>query len=81
VKRKRESIRPPDAPPLGTKYRDWRDFTDRVARPWIENDSQDAKIDAWYSVLMTEADPWYLACALVIADNHIRRLEGENGDA
>jgi hypothetical protein len=24
---------------------------------------------------MIEADPWYLACALVIADSTIRRLE------
>jgi hypothetical protein len=72
---KRASIRPPEAPRLGTTYRDWRDFTDRVARPWIENDGQDVKIDNWYHTLMIEADPWYLACALVIADSTIRRLE------
>lgn len=78
MKRKRESIRPPDAPPLGTTYTDWRDFTNRVARPWVENDGNDAKADHWYYALMTEADPWYLACALVIADNTIRRLEGDD---
>jgi hypothetical protein len=72
---KRKSIRPPDAPTLGTTYTDWRDFTNRVARPWVENDGKDAQVDAWYHTLMIEAEPWYVACALVIADNHIRRLE------
>lgn len=72
---KREPLRPPGAPKLGTTYRDWRDFTDRVARPWVDNDGEDARADNWYRTLMVEADPWYLAVALVIADNHIRRLE------
>lgn len=74
---KRKKIRPPDAPKLGATYRDWRDFTNQVARPWLNNDGEDEAIDAWYRVLMMEADPWYLACALVIADNRIRELEGE----
>lgn len=74
---KRQPIRPPDAPLLGTIYRDWRDFTERVARPWIDNDGDDPRVDNWYRVLMIEADSWYLACALVMADNRIRELEGE----
>jgi hypothetical protein len=77
-RRKREPLRPPDAPKIGTTYRDWRDFTDRVARPWLDNDGADPKVDAWYRVLMTEADPWYLACALVMADNRIRELEADD---
>jgi hypothetical protein len=72
---KRATIRPPGAPKLGESYRSWRDFTDRVARPWVEDESGDARIDNWYRALMIEADPYYLAVALVIADNHIRRLE------
>ena len=78
MKSKREPLRPPDAPKLGTTYRDWRDFTDRVARPLVENDGDDPKVEAWYRMLMIEADPYYLACALVIADNHIKRLSGDD---
>ena len=77
MKRKRKSLRPEASPHLGETYQDWRDFTNRVARPWVENDGKDQQIEHWHYVLMTEADPWYLACALVIADNHIRRLEGD----
>lgn len=73
--RDRKRLRPEGAPSLGESYRDWRDFTERVARPWIENDGDDAQIDNWYRTLMIEADPWYLACALVFADNRIRALE------
>lgn len=76
MKPKREPLRPPDAPHLGETYRDWRDFTERVARPWIENDGNDARIDNWYRTLMIERDPWYLACALVFADNALRAAEG-----
>jgi hypothetical protein len=72
---KRKPMRPADAPRLGTVYRDWRDFTDRVARPWVDNDDDNPQVDSWYRALMAEADPWYLACALVMADNHIRLLE------
>lgn len=75
---KRSSIRPEGAPRLGETYRDWRDFTNRVARPWVENDSQDDKVDHWYSALMLEPDPWYIAVALVMADNRIRELEGRD---
>ncbi len=74
---KKPSIRPDGAPKLDEKYRDWRDFTDRVARPWVENDGDDPKVDAWYTALMIAADPYYLAVSLVIADNTIRRLESE----
>lgn len=73
--RSRPKLRPDGAPALGETYRDWRDFTDRVARPWLDNDGADPKADAWYHTLMMERDPWYLACALVLADNTIRRLE------
>lgn len=75
---KRQPIRPSDAPKLGTTYRDWHDFTDRVARPWLENDGDDPEVDNWYRTLMVEADPYYLACCLVIALNHVRRLEAWN---
>lgn len=78
---KRATLRPPDSPRLGTTYRDWRDFTERVARPWVENDGRDPRVDQWHQVLMIEADPYYLACALVIADNHIRRLEEQQGES
>ena len=60
---------------MGSIYTDWRDFTARVARPWVENDGNDPDVDRWYHALMIEADPWYLACALVIADNRISELE------
>lgn len=73
--RRTTPLRPEGAPRLGETYRDWRDFTDRVARPWLENDGQDAKADNWYHALMLERDPWYVACALVMADNRIRELE------
>jgi hypothetical protein len=73
--RKREPIRPAGAPRLDEKFIDWRDFTNRVCRPWLDNDGENARSDAWYSVLVTNAGPWYLASALVIADNRIRELE------
>jgi hypothetical protein len=72
---KRQPLRPATTPPLGSTYRDWQDFTDQVARPWIENDGEDPQVDAWHLALMLEADPYYLAVSLVIALNHIRRLE------
>lgn len=74
---KRGPLRPPDSPHLGTIYRDWQDFTDRVCRPWVEVDGEDPKVDNWHRVLMLEADPYYLAVSLVIALNHVRRLEDE----
>ncbi len=77
--RRATPLRPAGAPRLGETYRDWRDFTNRVARPWVENDGDDARVDNWYSTLMMERDPWYIACALVMADNRIRELEG-SGD-
>ena len=76
----RSTLRPEGAPKLGEIYRDWRDFTDRVARPWLDNDGADKKADNWFRTLMMERDPWYLACALVIADNTIRRLEDRQDD-
>ena len=75
MRRTRSTLRPEGAPKLGETYRDWRDFTRRVARPWLDNDGADPMADSWYRTLMMERDPWYLACALVIADNTIRRLE------
>jgi len=75
---KREKLRPESSPKLGTTYKDWRDFTNQVVRPWIENDGKDPKVDAWHRTLMMEQDEWYLACALYFADNHIRRLEGHD---
>ena len=78
--RRTSPLRPEGAPRLGETYRDWRDFTDRVARPWLENDGDDAKVDNWYRTLMMERDPWYLACALVMADNRIRELENRHDD-
>jgi hypothetical protein len=77
---KRPSIRPDGAPRLGDKFTDWRDFTNRVCRPWLENDSEDPKVDGWYAALFVAADPWYLACALVIADNRLRELEASPDD-
>lgn len=73
-RRKRKSLRPPDAPRLDATFTDWRDFTNRVARPWLDNDGEDAQVDAWYRTLMMVPDPWYIACALVFADNEIERL-------
>jgi len=67
--------RPESAPRLGETYRDWRDFTDRVARPWIENDAEDAAVEWWYGVLMREQDVRYIATALVMADNALRAIE------
>lgn len=72
---KRERLRPEGSPALGATYRDWRDFTDRVARPLVENDGDDDRIEKWHRVLMMEADDYYLAVALVMADNRIRELE------
>ena len=74
--RKRAPLRPEGSPRLGETYRDWRDFTNRVARPLVESDCNDPKLEAWHMTLMMEADPYYLAVSLVIADNTIRRLEG-----
>ena len=68
-------LRPPGAPHLTDRYRDWRDFTDRVCRPWIDNDDLDPKAEAWYSALFATASPYYLATALVMADNALRRYE------
>jgi hypothetical protein len=65
-------MRPLGAPRLDEKYSDWRDFTNRVCRPWVENDGADEKVDAWYHALMCVPDPWYIACALVMADNALR---------
>lgn len=78
---RRTRLRPPDAPKLGTTYRDWQDFTDRVARPWLDDDGEDPRVDNWYRTLMIEADPWYLACALVLALDNIRRLERQGEEA
>ena len=75
--RRATPLRPEGAPRLGETYRDWRDFTDRVARPWVENDGDDARVDNWYRTLMAEAEPYYLAVSLVIADNRIKALEAE----
>ncbi len=75
VTTKRERLRPEGSPALGATYRDWRDFTDRVARPLVENDGDDDRIEKWHRVLMMEADDYYLAVALVMADNRIRELE------
>lgn len=72
---KRKSIRPEGTPHLTEKFKDWRDFTNRVARPWVENDGKDPKKEYWYHSLMLAADPYYLAVSLVIADNRIRELE------
>ena len=77
MKLRREPIRPEGAPRLGETYVDWRDFTNRVARPWLDNDGEDQKTDAWCHTLMLERDPWYIACALVMADNTIRALEAK----
>lgn len=79
MKRRATPLRPEGAPRLGETYRDWRDFTDRVARPWVYNDGDDARVDNWYRTLMMERDPWYLAVALVMADNRIKALEAELG--
>lgn len=75
--RKRARLRPEGAPSLGETYRDWRDFTNRVARPWVE--SNDERAGAWFSTLILERDPYYLAIALVMADNRIRELESRKG--
>jgi hypothetical protein len=72
VAKGKRSIRPDGAPRVGEVYADWRDFTNRVCRPWVENDGADPAMDAWYAVLMSEPDPWYIACALVMADNALR---------
>lgn len=69
------TVRPPDAPKFGETYRDWQDFTDRVARPLVENDGEDPAVDSWYWKLMLEADPYYLAVCLVVALNRVRELE------
>jgi len=72
---KREPLRPPGAPHLGETYRDWRDFTERVAQPWVDGEDLDDRAENWYRALMIEADPYYLAVALVMANNTIQRLE------
>lgn len=71
----RKRKRPEGAPSLTEKYTDWRDFTNRVARPWVESDADDPDVDWWYHGLMLVPDPYYLACALVVADNRIHALE------
>ena len=68
-------MRPPGAPHLGDKFRDWRNFTDRVCRPWIDNDLNDPKAESWYRALFLQMTPDYLATALVLADNALRRYE------
>lgn len=71
----RKRLRPEGSPSLGETYRNWRDFTDRVARPWVENDGADENVERWHAALMLEPSPYYLAVALVMADNRIRDLE------
>lgn len=68
-------MRPPGAPRLGEQFRDWRDFTDRVCRPLIDNDLNDPKAESWYRALFLQMTPDYLATALVMADNRIREYE------
>lgn len=75
LRRPRRLPCPEGSPALGATYRDWRDFTDRVARPLVENDGDDNQVEKWHRVLMMEADDYYLAVALVMADNRIRELE------
>ena len=71
-------MRPPGAPRVGEPFQDWRDFTDRVCRPWIDNDGLDDKAEAWYSTLFLQMTPYYLATALVMADNRIREYEASH---
>ena len=78
--RRESKMRPEGAPKLGETYRDWRDFTNRVARPWVEGDCEDPKADAWYRTLFIEREPFYLACALVMADNRIRAWRAAMSD-
>lgn len=68
----RESLRPAGAPRLGESFHNWRDFTERVCRPWMED--CDAKTDAWYRALFLQMTPEYLAAALVMADNALDDL-------
>ena len=70
-------LRPEGSPRLGETYRDWRDFTTRVARPLVEIED-DEQVERWHWTLMQEASPYYLAVALVMADNRIRELEGQD---
>lgn len=57
------------------KYRDWRDFTEKVCVPIVEsNDNNEAMTEEFVSM-----DPYYLAVCLVIANNTVKRLEAEHG--
>jgi hypothetical protein len=51
------------------QYSSWRDFTERVCRPWVENDDSDPDDvpEAFAAV-----PPFYLAVGLVMADNALR---------
>jgi hypothetical protein len=59
-------------------YKDWRDFTNKVCRPWVEAehaDDEDAQIK--YELEFSKVGDYYLAATLVMADNTVRRLEGD----
>jgi hypothetical protein len=62
-------------PQLPLQYTDWRDFTNRVCRPWIDNDGLDDVAEAQYAALFAAMPDYYLAAAFVLADNALRRLE------
>lgn len=56
-------------------YRDWRDFTERVARPWVDGDGVDTTLEQ----VIRDVGVWYLAVALVMADAALRRMEQPTG--
>jgi hypothetical protein len=74
TRRNRKPLRPEGSPRLGETFTGWRDFTNRVARPLVECED-DEQIGRWHTTLMAGADVYYLAVALVMADNRIRAYE------
>jgi hypothetical protein len=58
-------------------YANWREFTDQVARPWVENDADNPEADQHFAALFAETDPYYLAVALVMADARVKAMEYE----
>ena len=59
----------PSAP--WNKYTDWRDFTNKACRPWVDSDGDDRMAEG----LISEVGLWYMAAALVMADNALREWE------
>lgn len=57
-------------------FRDWHDFTDRVCRPIVADETSEAELQA-AMVLYRKANPHFIAVSLVMALNRIRQLEAE----